>query len=52
MSFYFFKSLPNGEYSNLLIAAAFSNKYFSHKTSLPVNNNDDNDNRKLSSLSV
>ena len=33
-----FKSLPNGEYSNILIAAAFSSKSFSGKTSLPVKN--------------
>ena len=38
MSVYFFKSLSNGEYSNLLIVAAFSNKSFSGQTSLPVKN--------------
>ena len=31
-----FKSLPNGEYSNLLIPADFSNKSFFGKTPLPV----------------
>ena len=36
MSVCFFNSLPNGEYSNLLIVAAFSNKPFSGKTSFPV----------------
>ena len=38
MSVYFFKSLFNGEYSNLLIVAAFSNKPFSGKTSSLVKN--------------
>ena len=33
-----FNSLPDGKYSNLLIAAAFCNKSFSDKTSLPVKN--------------
>ena len=33
-----FNSLPNVEYSNLFNAAAFSNKSFSDKTSLPVKN--------------
>ena len=32
----FFNSLPNDEYSNIFIAAAFSNKSFSGKTSLLV----------------
>ena len=31
-------SLPSGEYSNLFIVAAFSNKPFSGKTSFPVKN--------------
>ena len=36
MSIYFFNSLPNGEYSNLLIAAALSKNSFSGKpSSLP-----------------
>ena len=34
----FFNSVPNGEYSNLFIAAAFFNKYFSGKESFPVKN--------------
>ena len=34
----FFNSLPNGEYSNLFNATAFSSKPFSGKTSLPVKN--------------
>ena len=38
MSFCAFNCLPNGEYSNLLIVAAFSSKSFSRKTSLPVRN--------------
>ena len=38
MSVCFFSSLPNGEYLNLLIVAAFSNSPFSGKTSLPVKN--------------
>ena len=38
MSVYVFVSLPNGEYSNLFIVAAFSSKSFSGKTSLPVKN--------------
>ena len=33
-----FNYLPNGEYSNLFIAAAFSSKSFTGKTSLPVKN--------------
>ena len=33
-----FNSLPKGKYSNHLIIAAFSNKSFSGKTSLPVKN--------------
>ena len=36
MSVCFFNSLLNGEYSNLLIVAAFCNSLFSGKTSLPV----------------
>ena len=36
MSICTFSSLPKGEYSNLFIAAAFSSKSFSGKTSLPV----------------
>ena len=36
MSVCAFNSLPNGEYSNLLIAAAFSNNSFFGRTSLPV----------------
>ena len=38
MSVCFFNSLPNGEYSNLLIVAAFPNKSFTDKTSLLVKN--------------
>ena len=38
MSACVFSSFPKGEYSNLLIAAAFSNKPFPGKTSLPVKN--------------
>ena len=38
MSVFAFNSLPNGEYSNLFIVAAFSNKFLSGKTSLPVKN--------------
>ena len=38
MSACYFDSLPNGEYSNLLIVPAFSSKCFSGKTSLPVKN--------------
>ena len=34
MSLCSFNSLPSGEYSNLLIVAAFSNSPFSGKTSL------------------
>ena len=37
MSVWFFSSLPNNEYSNLLIIIANSSKYFSGKTS-PVKN--------------
>ena len=33
-----FNSLPNGEYSNVFKAAAFSSKSFSVKTSLPIKN--------------
>ena len=33
-----FNFLPNGEYSNLFIAANFSSKSFSGKTSLPFKN--------------
>ena len=33
MSVCFFSSLSNGEFSDLLILAAFSNNYFSAKTS-------------------
>ena len=36
MFVYFFNSLPIGEYSNILIVAAFSNSPFSRKTSSPV----------------
>ena len=32
MSICYFNSLPNDEYSNIFIPAAFSNKYFSGKT--------------------
>ena len=38
MSVCAFNSLPNEEYSNLFIVAAFSNKFFSGKASLPVKN--------------
>ena len=38
MSVCFFKSLPNGEYSNLSIVANFSNSHFFGKTSPPVKN--------------
>ena len=38
MSLCAFNSLPNREYSNLSIVAAFSSKSFSGKTSLPVRN--------------
>ena len=38
MSVFAFNSLPNGEHSNLFIVAAFSNKFLSCKTSLPVKN--------------
>ena len=38
MSVCAFNSLPKDEYSNLFILAAFSGKYFSGKTSLPVKN--------------
>ena len=38
MSVCAFSSLPNGEYSNLFILTAFSNKSFSGKTSLSVKN--------------
>ena len=38
MSVCFYNSLPNGEYSNLLILASFSNKSFAVKTSSPVKN--------------
>ena len=34
----FFNLLPNGEYSNILIAAAFSNESFSNKTFSHVKN--------------
>ena len=34
----FFKSLANGEYSNFLVLAVFSNKSFSGKISFPVKN--------------
>ena len=34
----FFNSLPNGEYSDLLIVAAFSNKSFSEETFSSVKN--------------
>ena len=36
MSVCTFNYFPNGEYSNLFIVAAFYNKSFSGKTSLPV----------------
>ena len=38
MSVCAFNSLPNGEYSNILIAAGFSNKSVFDKTSFPVKN--------------
>ena len=38
MPVFTFNSLPNGEYSNLFIVAAFSNQSFSGKTSLPYKN--------------
>ena len=38
MHVYFFNSLPNGEYSNVLLVAAFCNKPFSDKISLPDKN--------------
>ena len=38
MSVWFFSSLPNNEYSNLLSIIANSSKYFSGKTSSPVKN--------------
>ena len=38
MSVFAFNSLPNGEYSNHFLVAAFSSKSFSGKTSLPVKN--------------
>ena len=38
MSLCFSNSLPNGDYSNLLIVAAFSSKSFSGKISLTVKN--------------
>ena len=34
----FSTSLPNGEYSNIFIAAGLSNKFFSGKTYFPVKN--------------
>ena len=37
ISVYIFNSLPNGDYSNLLIVATFSHTSFSGKTSLPIN---------------
>ena len=36
MSVCFFNSLPNGKYSNFIIAAGFSNSSFPGKTFLPV----------------
>ena len=33
-----FNSLPNGEYTNLCVVAAFSSMFCSGKTSLPVKN--------------
>ena len=36
MLVWFFNLLTNGQYLNLLIAAAFSNNFFSGKTSLSV----------------
>ena len=38
MSFCAFNSLPNGEYSNLFVVAAFSSKLFFGETSLLVKN--------------
>ena len=38
MSICAFNSLPNGEYSNIFNATAFSNWSLSGKTSLPVKN--------------
>ena len=38
MSVCAFNSFPNGDFSNLSIGAAFSNKFFSSKTYLPVKN--------------
>ena len=38
MSVFFFNLLPNDEYSNLLIVAAFSNNSLSGKTSSPIRN--------------
>ena len=38
MSVCAYNSLPNGEYSNLFIVAAFSSKSFFGKTTLPVKN--------------
>ena len=38
MSVCFFNSQPHGEYSNLLIGAAFSKKSFFGKAFLPVKN--------------
>ena len=38
MSVCAFNSLPDKKYSNLFIVTAFSSKYFSGKTSLPVKN--------------
>ena len=38
MSVYFFNTLPNGEYSNLVIVTALANKSFAGKTFSPVNN--------------
>ena len=38
MSVCFFNTLPNGEYSSLLVVTVFSKKSFSRKTSFPVKN--------------
>ena len=38
MSVCAFNSLPNGEYSSILIAAGFSNKFVFDQTSFPVKN--------------
>ena len=38
MSVCAFNSFPNGEYSNLFIVAAFFNKFYSGKISLPLRN--------------